>query len=679
MTLSSDVTKYPARILIVDDERTNRDLIGIMLKPEGYLVLMAASGEEALAIVQERPPDLILLDILMPGLNGYQLTRYLKGGAATKNIPVIMITAIDDRSARMDGLHAGAEDFLTKPVDRAELCVRVRNLLRLKAYGDYYDKYSEMLEREVVSRTSDLMERTTTLEQHAVALHRNDERMNYALDVAGMGIWEVDLATQALTWSDTMAPLFGLTPAQAPSTVADFMGLIHPDDLQMVGTSFAQAASGIGDFDAEFRLLLPDGSIRWNLGRARVMRDVHGVPTRMLGVGTDVSDRRSLETQLRQAQKMDAVGQLAGGIAHDFNNLLTAIMGYSNFVIDSLGLQDERRSDMEEVISAAERASALTRQLLAFSRKQVLQPTVVDLNELVLGIRQMLSRLIGEQVDLVPILAADLCTVRADHGQLEQVLMNLVVNARDAMPMGGRVTVETANVELDESSMRDVVVRAGAYVMLAVSDSGVGMTEATKQRLFEPFFTTKEHGKGTGLGLATAYGIVHQSGGYIWVYSEPGQGATFKVYLPCIDGQSNTDQNVVIDRLSQSGTETVLVVEDEEPVRLLTRRILERAGYRVFDAADAQQAEALFDSDEAVVNLLVTDVVMPGSSGPLLFERLSRKRRDLKVLYVSGYTNDSIVLQGHLGADVEFLQKPFTADALTRRIREVLDRTLAPC
>jgi CheY-like chemotaxis protein len=329
---------------------------------------------------------------------------------------------------------------------------------------------------------------------------------------------------------------------------------------------------------------------------------------------------------------------------------------------------------MEEVVKAGQRAAALTRQLLAFSRKQVLQPTAVELNALVTGIRQMLGRLIGEHVELVTILAPDLGVVRADSGQLEQVLMNLVVNARDAMPTGGRVAIETANVELDESFMREVVVRPGSYVMLAVSDTGLGISETARRRLFEPFFTTKAPGKGTGLGLATVYGIVKQSGGYIWVYSELGQGATFKVYLPRANGENEAAAHAAGDGPMAVGTESVLVVEDEHAVRLLTRRILEKAGYRVFDAPNAVEAEALFEQHKHLFSLLVTDVIMPGSSGPALFERLARQRPDLKVLYVSGYTDDTIAHQGQLDPGVEFLQKPFAADVLHRRVREVLDR-----
>ena len=370
--------------------------------------------------------------------------------------------------------------------------------------------------------------------------------------------------------------------------------------------------------------------------------------------------------------RSEAVGQLAGGVAHDFNNILTAVLGYSEFVMETLEPQDERRADMEEVVKAGKRAAILTRQLLAFSRKQILQPTAVDLNALVTGIRPMLSRIIGEQVDLVAVLAPDLGIVRADHGQIEQVLVNLVVNARDAMPSGGRLTVETGNIVLDQSFMKDIVIYPGPYVMLAVSDSGIGMSEQIKLRLFEPFFTTKEQGKGTGLGLSTVYGIVKQSGGYIWVYSEPGKGAAFKVYLPLADPGVALEAVVETATAPATGSETVLLVEDDEAVRALMSTMLERAGYVVFVAATPVQAEAVFTEHIDAIDLLVADVIMPGGSGPALYERLSALRSELRVLFVSGYTDDTVVHQGQLTPNFDFLQKPFTAETFNRRIREAL-------
>ena len=594
--------------------------------------------------------------------------------------------ARDETRSRLGSLLTGSDSsIIENPVvtrSGAERLIEWRNHLLRDDEGRVTSTLSsgtDVTERRLAEATLELttitlMERTQALEQHETALNASEERTNYALEAGRMGVWELDLVTQRVTWSRTMAAMYGLTPEMSPTTTAAFMALIHPDDRGATEEAVKAAVVTGADFDTEFRVVWPDGSIHWNAGRARVLRDAQGRPARVLGVGTDISERKLLEAQFRQAQKMEAIGQLAGGVAHDFNNLLTAILGYSNFVIDTLGPQDARRADMEEILKAGQRAASLTRQLLAFSRKQVLQPTSVNLNALVTGIRTMLSRLIGEHVDLVQILAPDLGSVRADPGQLEQVIMNLVVNARDAMPSGGRVTVETANVELDETFRQDVAVIPGSYVMLAGSDSGVGMNEGTKSRLFEPFFTTKEAGKGTGLGLATVWGIVKQSGGYIWVFSEPGQGATFKVYLPC-SSQDDAGENAVAgDDATAAATETVLVVEDEDAVRLLTRRILERAGYRVFDAPNPEKAEALFERHKDLFDLLVTDVVMPGSSGPRMFERLVRQRPDLKVLYVSGYTDDTIVHQGKLNPGIELLQKPFTADALKRRVREVLDR-----
>lgn len=510
-------------------------------------------------------------------------------------------------------------------------------------------------------------------QRYAAALGESERRTNYALGAARMGVWEFDLATLRVTWSPTMAPVFGLRADQGPLHIQEFLGLIHADDRRLVQDRLAAAEREKTDFKEEFRVVWPDGTAHWIAGQTRMLRDAHGQLTGWVGIGMDISDRKLLEAQFRQAQKMEAVGQLAGGVAHDFNNLLTAILGFSEMVVGTFEPQDPRRADMDEVIDAGHRAAGLTKQLLAFSRKQVLQPTQVDVNALVDGIRAMLGRLIGEHVDLVAILAPDLGTVRADRGQLEQVLMNLVVNARDAMPSGGRLAIETANVTLDESFMPEVMIHPGPYVMLAVSDSGTGMSEATRQRLFEPFFTTKGPGKGTGLGLATVYGIVKQSGGYIWVHSEPGKGATFKVYLPRADGGASVGKRASAEAAPE-GTETVLVVEDEQAVRLLTCRILEGAGYRVLAASNPEQAEALFGEHEDVIDLLVTDVIMPGLTGSQLFERLVRRRPALKVLFVSGYTDDTIVHQGQLDPGVEFLQKPYTAEALNRRVREVLDR-----
>ena len=392
-----------------------------------------------------------------------------------------------------------------------------------------------------------------------------------------------------------------------------------------------------------------------------------------LTVLNDVTIRRHLEEQLRQAQKMEAVGMLAGGVAHDFNNLLTIITGYSQLILNSLHSEDPNHHSAEQIMKAGERAAALTRQLLAFSRRQVLQPRVLDLNRLVTGLSMMLQRLIGEDIDLRLELGADLGRVSADPSQIEQVLMNLVVNARDAMPRGGTLTVETANVSLDSAYVgRHMAAKAGPHVMVAVSDNGAGMDEGTQARLFEPFFTTKGVGRGTGLGLSTVFGIVKQSGGSVDVYSELGRGSSFKVYLPRID------QPVALETESpkkehRPGTETILLAEDDDMVRNLVRETLERNGYKILDSAGPVEARRIAESHRGTIHLLITDVVMPKISGRELAGQILQNRPELKVLYMSGYTDSAIVNSGILKKEVSFLQKPFTPATLIDKVREVLE------
>jgi signal transduction histidine kinase len=384
--------------------------------------------------------------------------------------------------------------------------------------------------------------------------------------------------------------------------------------------------------------------------------------------------RHKTEAAFRQAQRLEAVGRLAGGVAHDFNNMLTAITGYAEMVKMSLGERDAMRDDLDEILKAAQRAAALTRQLLAFSRQQVLQPRLFQLNDVVSGLEGMLRPLISEDIELRISLDPDLAWTKADPGQFEQVIMNLCVNARDAMPNGGRLIIETANVELDMTKTGEhSVIGTEQYVMLAVSDTGIGMDAETKARIYEPFFTTKTPDKGTGLGLPTVYGIVKQSGGDIWVYSEVGQGTTFKVFLPRateVAGHTTPDRARVA---VPGGTETVLIAEDEDAVRKLAQRVLERAGYDVLTAKDGADALRVAESHTGTIHLLVTDMVMPTMNGRQLAERLRTAQPDLRTLYLSGYTDSSVVRQGWLNGEEHFLQKPFTNDSLTRRVRDVLD------
>ena len=505
------------------------------------------------------------------------------------------------------------------------------------------------------------------------ALRRSEDRFREMAEHIKEAFFDVDLATgTALYVSPTWAEIWGRPLAEGYDPATWFQA-IHPDDRGPMAASQEAVKRGESSTGV-FRVVRPDGTIRWVRGRSFPVRDATGRVRRLVGVSEDITEVRATEDQLRQAQKMEAVGRLAGGVAHDFNNLLTAMLGSADLVLETLAPGAPERDDVKEIRKAALRAGELTRQLLAFSRQQVLAPRVLDLNALVTDMEKLLRRLIGEDVELRTALAPDLGAVKADPGQIEQVIANLVVNARDAMPAGGRLTIETANAELDQLySEQHVPVQPGSYVLLAVSDSGTGMDAQTKSHIFEPFFTTKEKGKGTGLGLATVYGVVKQSGGYIWVYSEPGQGTAFKIYLPRVTETPDATRRRSTPAAPRGGSETVLLVEDDEMVRELTRRMLSKRGYAVLAAADGGAALRQLESHRGSVDLLVTDVVMPGMSGREVAQRLLALRPGLKVLYLSGYTDDAIVRHGMLEPGIAFLQKPFSGDALARKVRDVLD------
>jgi two-component system, cell cycle sensor histidine kinase and response regulator CckA len=410
---------------------------------------------------------------------------------------------------------------------------------------------------------------------------------------------------------------------------------------------------------------------------AQVILSLHcdeaGAPQYFIAIIEDVSERRKLEEQLRQSQKMEAVGKLAGGIAHDFNNLLTAILGFSALTLERLSAGDPARANVLEIQQAGQSAAALTRQLLAFSRRQILRLEVLDLNVVVTRMEGLLRRLIGEDIELVHRLESGLSRISADAGQIEQVILNLALNARDAMPRGGQLTIETKNLTLSEQQIGDRPMQTpGPYVMLAVSDTGVGMDPETQAQIFEPFFTTKPRGGGTGLGLSTVYGIVKQTGGWIWVYSEPGRGATFKLYFP-LTAEATDAQVPAAAPTTMRGHETILLAEDQPEVRSVAVAVLTRAGYHVLSAASGAQALTIARATDAPIHLLLTDVIMPHMSGPDLARQLQAERPMTRVLFASGYTDDAVVRHGVLHDDVAFLQKPFTPQSLLVKVREVLD------
>jgi len=465
----------------------------------------------------------------------------------------------------------------------------------------------------------------------------------------------------------------GFSPGEISAKGREFLGQrIHACEQDRVRSAFAALNSGERSLDVECRWQRRDGHWIWVRVRAIAVHERDGSRC-FEGMLSDITEKKQLEEALRQAQKMEAIGQLTGGIAHDFNNILAAILGNAHFLIEALDPEDPRRIDAEEIKLAGERAAGLTRQLLAFSRRQVLEPSVIDLNVTLASLEKMLRRLIGEDVEFAVLPGADLGAVQVDVGQIEQVIMNLAVNARDAMPLGGRFSIETANVELAAGLAIPVPIPPGRYVMIAVTDTGCGMDAETKARIFEPFFTTKELGKGTGLGLSTCHGIVKQSGGYIWVYSEQGQGTVFKIYLPRVDAAPEQSAPRRFDSSDLRGEETILLAEDDDCVRAAVTRMLAARGYRVLVARNGPEAIALAERHAGSIDLVLSDVIMPGSAGPEVVARVRQYFPTARVLVMSGYTDHAVLRSGALQAGMNFIQKPFAPEALALKVRAVLD------
>ena len=637
----------PLRVLLVEDNADDAALLLGQLRRAGYdPACERVDTESAMRAALARGAwDIVVSDASLPHFSAEAALQLLHAGGL--DLPFIVVSGSIGEAAAVALMKAGAHDYLLK-----------ENLARLRTAVD----------RELQDARERRERRRAEQEQR-----HNERRLAEAERLAHIGSWEGDLRTGATTWSAEFCRILGAAPCELGGTLDALLGRVHADDRERVKAAIDGVTREPFRFDLEFRLVPRDGVLPQLRARGVVTMDSSGTPVRLLGTLQDVTEQRSLEAQFRQAQKLEAVGRLAGGVAHDFNNLLTVIMSYADFVLDALPSGETIRQDVEQIRTAGASAAQLTRQLLAFSRRQVLAPRVLSLNGVVTDAAKMMKRLLGDDIRLVTTLSPQLGLVKADAGQIEQVIMNLAVNARDAMPEGGQLTIETANVDMAEEYLREhAVARAGRYVMFAVTDSGVGMDEQTKAHMFEPFFTTKEAGKGTGLGLATVYGIVKQSGGFVWVYSEAGRGTTFKIYLPRTD-QSPEPVDGAVHTASLRGTETVLVVDDAPAVRTAVRAVLERHGYVVVEATNGEAALQLAMKHRGPLDLLITDVVMPGLSGRDVAGNLSSQRPGVRVLYISGYADDAIVRHGVLEPGIRFMQKPFAPDALAQKVREVLD------
>ncbi|HMR65121.1 MAG TPA: response regulator [Anaerolineae bacterium] len=642
------------RILIVEDRATDAELAQreINRAIKSCLFQRVETREDYLAELDMFQPDVIISDYSMPHFDG--LTALQLALERVPLTPVIILTGAINEDTAVECMKAGATDYVIKE--------------HLKRLG------------QAVIHALEEKKLRQARRQAEEALRQSEERYRTLVYTLPDALIVSDPAVKVTYASASTLQLFG-HESEVEVIGRHVLDWVHLNDQEKVKKAIETVLSGGVIRNQEYLLLKKDGSSFFGEVSASSFKDGQGQITGIIII-RDVTERKLaeearaiLEERLNHAQKMESIGQLAGGVAHDFNNLVTIIRGYSDLIQAGMATNDPLYGKLEQIRQAGERAATLTRQLLAFSRKQILAPTALDLNSLVINVHKMLERLIGEDVTLATTLQPGLWPVHADPGQIEQVIMNLVINARDAMPTGGRLTLKTQNVHLtDDHAPSRLETLTGPCVMLAVADTGCGMNESIQARIFEPFFTTKEPGKGTGLGLATVYGIVKQSGGDITVYSVPEQGTIFKIYLPAGEAVSNGQAAPQAQVTLQGGSETILLVEDEDMVRGLVRVVLQDNGYTILEARNGAAALILADQHPGQIDLLMTDVVMPQMSGPQLAEQLSLLRPHLKVLFMSGYTDDAVVRHGLLTAEVEFLAKPFSPHKLAAKVREVLDK-----
>jgi hypothetical protein len=627
----------PLRVLLVEDVESDAVLLLQELRRGAYEV--AHLRVDTLDAVKDALDtggwDLVISDYCLPSLTVMEVLEAVRGSGI--DVPCIVISGTIEEETAVQALRAGARDFVVKHHPARLLPAIAREL-------------HEAEERR----------RKRAFE---AALDDARDRMRFALESAGVGTWEVDLVTGTSVWSDVLEGLHGLPAGGFGGTFDAFLRTVHPEDRRHVSDRFTRSIANDSEWTLEYRTVWSDGSTHWISAVGRAFYADAGRPVRAAGIGLDITSRKHLEDRLRQSQKMEAIGQLAGGVAHDFNNVLTAILGFCHMLLENDDPDSSQRADLLEIEKAGQRAAALTRQLLAFSRHQVLQPKVLDANRLVRGIEPMLRRLVFENIELSLTLRPEAGLIKIDPTQFEQILVNLVVNARDAMPRGGTLTIATERARLDG---RD-------HAGLIVQDTGVGMDDATTRRIFEPFFTTKGVGKGTGLGLATVYGIVKQSGGDIAVSSEPGRGSAFRIYLPNVPPVTAEVIEHAFGAALPRGSETILIVEDDAAVRRLASITLKRSGYNVLEAGSPREAEDVSRRHVAPIHLLLSDVVMPDSDGPPLIDRLRTTRPGLRLLYMSGYAGETVVKHGISLEDTPFMQKPFTRPMLAEKVREVLD------
>jgi len=666
----------PVRVLFVDDEENILRSIKRLLMEESYEVLTAKSGEEALELLKDgQNIGLIASDQRMPGMQGVDLLK--QASEISPDTLRIMLTGYSDINAAIDAINkGGAYQYITKPWKDGELIQTVR---------DAVYRYSLIRENKRLTEiVKGQNEEKKKWNDQTIEIRESEERFRRLFDEAPVGYHEVDKEGYITNVNHTELEMLGYT---AEEMLGQPIWKFTAGQETIKRIFEAKIAGDLPPGQAfEYTYCKKDGTTLTVLAEDRLLK---GRTSEIIGIRTTIQDitefkraeekLTSLQKQLHQAQKMEVVGRLTGGIAHDFNNILTIIKGYTQLSLRGLKENDPVRENVKEVNKAAERATDLIRQLLAFSRKQIMEKRVLDLNTLLQNMNKILRRAVGEDIELESVLADDLGRVKADPGQIEQVIMNLVVNARDAMPSGGKLTIETANVELKELDVNSHIGAApGRYVKLSVSDTGIGMSPEVKDHVFEPFFTTKEKDKGTGLGLSVVYGIVKQTGGNIWVYSEPGQGTVFKIYLPRVyELLEELKERVDVGELPH-GSETVLVVEDDDQLRKLIVQVLQEHEYKTLEASCGDDALAICKEQKEPIHLLLVDVIMPRMNGVQFVEQYRALNQVFKVLYMSGYEESVIMHPEVLVRGTSYIRKPFTAQSLARKVREVLDQDSNP-
>ncbi len=628
----------PTRVVAVEDERLVAMDLKVRLKALGYEVsAVAASVDEVIQKLNEDRPHVVLMDIRLEGeRDGIEAAEIVR---ERFDVPVVFLTAHADAETLDRARVTGPFGYILKPFDDREL----RAAIEIAVYKHQAEK----------------------------RLREAEARLRRAQRIAQLGNWEKDLGTHSIDLSEEACEILCIGPPECGSTTEErFLAFVHPDDRDAVGQEFREAVAEARPLRVEHRIACT-GSVERFVRQFAELEDKRGTRGRLLGTVQDITDYKRLEERLQRSQKLEAIGQLAGGVAHDFNNLLVVIKGYTDMILSELATNDPIEPPLREVLTAADRAAALTRQLLAFSRRQVMRPQALDVNVLIVEMENMLRRVIVETIEFRKELAAT-WRVKADPGQIEQVIMNLVVNARHAMPKGGVLRIGTADTEIsaeDSPALADL--KPGKYVCLSVTDSGTGIAPEIRQRLFEPFFTTKPVGEGTGLGLSTVYGIVKQHGGEVSVYSEVGRGSVFHVYLPATGQAQPAAPSLQVRQTRYRGSETILLVEDDESVRKLTAQMLKHLGYTVLIAQNGGEALEIARSGRRI-HLLLTDVVLPGMNGQEIAEQIRAFQPEIKTVFMSGYPGRVTADLGVSEANVSFLQKPFSSEDLGRRIHEAL-------